>query len=86
MAELPEIESRFQRFVAYLKHNSGRIVVDVALLATWIVVAVVLFEYIDYHDWLLYVIIFVGVALYTRFTPTWERPYRSTDEPETPQR
>ena len=84
MADLPRIDSRFWRLVAYLRHNAGRMVVDFALLATWIVVAIGLFDYIDYHRWLLYFIIFVGVLLYSRSTPAWERPYRSPDEPAEP--
>lgn len=81
MVDQPRIDSRFRRLLAYLRHNGSRIVVDVALLTTWIIVAITAFEYVDYHRWLLYFVIFVGVLLYSRVTPPWERPYRSPDQP-----
>ena len=80
MADLPRIDSRSRRLLAYLQHNWSRIVVDVALLTAWIIVVITAFEYVDYHRWLLYFVIFVGVLLYSRVTPPWERPYRSPDQ------
>ncbi len=82
MAEQPTINSRKKRLLTYLRHNGGRIIVDSAILATWIIIAVTIFEYIDYHRWLLYFMVFLGVMIYSRVTPTWERPYTSPDDPQ----
>ncbi len=82
MSDHPRIETRRKRLKEYLRHNGGRILVDSAILATWIIVAVTIFEWIDYHRWLLYFMVFLGVLIYSRVTPTWERPYTSPDEPQ----
>ncbi|AGB17142.1 hypothetical protein Halru_2561 [Halovivax ruber XH-70] len=78
-SEQPVIESRPRRLLAYLRYNGGRIVADVALLLGWMFVASATFDWLEQPSWLLYVVIFSGVVLYTRVTPTWERPYRSPD-------
>lgn len=77
----PRVDSRTGRLAAYLRHNGSRIFVDAALLSAWIVVAVTLFEFVEYHRWLLYFVVLLGVIIYTRITPPWERPYRSPDQP-----
>jgi len=78
-SERPVIDSRARRLLAYLRHNLGRIVVDGSLLIVWIFVATATFEWLEQPLWLLYVVLFTGVVMYTRVTPTWERPYRSPD-------
>lgn len=75
----PRIESRTERLVAYLRHNGSRILVDVAVLVTWLLALSTAFAWFELPTWLLYVVLFAGVVSYTRITPTWERPYRSPD-------
>ncbi|MFC7114338.1 hypothetical protein ACFQH2_04290 [Natronoarchaeum sp. GCM10025703] len=75
----PTIRSRSRRLVAYLSHNRTRILVDVALLTAWVLATSAVFGWLDLPNWLLYVVVFTGVVAYARFTPTWERPYRSPD-------
>lgn len=75
----PRVVSRGRRLLAYLRHNSARMVVDVAVLAAWILVLTAAFGIVGLPRWLLYVTVFTGVVIYTRVTPTWERPYRSPD-------
>lgn len=75
----PRVDSRRRRLVAYLRHNSERIVVDVAVLTAWLFATTTVFEWLALPRWLLYIVLFVGVVVYSRITPTWERPYRSPD-------
>ena len=77
----PRIESRTERLVAYLRHNRARMIVDVAVLAAWMLSTTTIFGWLGLPSWLLYVVLFTGVVVYSRVTPTWERPYRSPDEP-----
>ncbi|NGM68199.1 hypothetical protein G6M89_04095 [Natronolimnobius sp. AArcel1] len=75
----PVVESRSRRLLLYLRHNRGRIVTDCALLLVWVFTATVAFGWLEQPTWLLYVVLFTGVVIYSRITPTWERPYRSPD-------
>ncbi|QSG01981.1 hypothetical protein [Natranaeroarchaeum sulfidigenes] len=75
----PTIPSRSRRLVAYLQYNRKRILTDTAVLATWVLLTSSIFSWIGLPNWLLYVVIFTGVVVYARATPTWERPYRSPD-------
>lgn len=75
----PRIESRMGRLLAYVRHNSVRMLTDGLILAAWILAASTLFGIFGLPSWLLYVVLFVGVVVYSRITPTWERPYRSPD-------
>ncbi|MCU4926529.1 hypothetical protein OB905_11125 [Halobacteria archaeon AArc-dxtr1] len=75
----PLVESRYRRLVLYAKHNGGRIVADLSLLIVWVFTATAAFDWLEQPTWLLYVVLFAGVVLYSRITPTWERPYRSPD-------
>lgn len=79
----PEIESRSRRLAAYLAHNRDQMLVDLSVALAWIVVASAIFGTLGLPAWLLYVVLFSGIIVYTRITPTWERPYRSPDLPET---
>ncbi len=77
--ERPVVDSRARRLQRYLWHNGGRMVVDASLLIVWIFVATATFNWLDQPTWLLYVVLFTGVVLYSQITPTWERPYESPD-------
>ena len=75
----PLIESRPRRLLAYLQHNRGRMLVDASVLIAWVLATAAVLDWLDQPRWLLYVVLFTGVVVYTRITPTWERPYRSPD-------
>lgn len=81
-ANPPELRSRRQRLIAYVHFNRTRMTVDVLVVVAWILVNLSVFGWFSLPTWLLYVSIFVGVIVYTRISPTWQRPYRSPDLPE----
>lgn len=58
--------------------------VDILVIGAWVILNWSVFSWFSLPTWALYVIIFAGVIVYSRITPTWERPYRSPDlSPET---
>jgi hypothetical protein len=69
-------ETRTRRLVAYLRQNRDQMVVDAAVLLSWIVVSAALFRFLSLPQWLHYLVLFVGIGAYSRLTPDWERPYR----------
>lgn len=75
----PRIEARWRRALAYLQFNRSQILVDISVLTAWILGTWALFGYLGLTTWLMYIVLFVGVVIYSRLTPTWERPYRSPD-------
>ena len=75
----PEIQSRRTRLLAYLRWNRSRMIVDLALLASWLLVTSTLFGVLGLPNWLFYAVLFAGVIVYARITPPWERPYSSPD-------
>lgn len=77
--DLPVIESRRKRLVRYLRYNWSRMVVDTVILVAWLFVTTEVFQVFALPQWLLYVIVFGGLAVYARITPSWQRPYRSPD-------
>lgn len=79
MTDRPTIESRTRRLFAYLRHNRDQLVVDAAVLLSWTVASAALFRWLSLPQWLHYLVLFVGIAVYSRLTPNWERPYRSLD-------
>jgi len=79
MDDRPIIESRFWRLFAYLRYNRDQLVVDVAVLLSWLVVSAALFRWLALPQWLHFLVLFVGIAAYSKLTPDWERPYRPGD-------
>lgn len=79
MTDRPITESRTRRLLAYVRHNRIQLVVDLAILLTWIIVSVTVFRWLLLPQWLHYLVLFLGVAVYSKLTPDWERPYRSPD-------
>jgi len=77
--DFPVIESRYERLVAYLRHNWSRMVVDAAVLLAWLFLTTAVFRWFSLPRWLLYLVAFVGIVVYSRTSPTWQRPYRSPD-------
>jgi len=78
--ELPVVESRRGRLVAFLRHNWPRMVVDGAILVVWLLLTTAAFQRFALPRWLLYVVAFTGIVVYTRVTPAWRRPYRSPEQ------
>lgn len=78
-AELPEIDSRAQRLLAYLRHNRDRMLADLLVILAWVIATSAIFDFLGLPTWLYYIVLFAGVVMFTRITPTWERPYRSPD-------
>lgn len=79
MSELPVIESRTRRVVAYLSHNRDQLVVDAAVVLVWMIVSAALFRQFGFPQWSHYVVLFVGLYAYARTSPDWERPYRTKE-------
>lgn len=77
--DLPVIESRRKRLVRYLRYNWSRMLIDAAILVTWLFVTTAVFRRFVLPRWLLYVVVFGGIVVYSRITPSWKRPYRSPD-------
>lgn len=77
--EARRIDSRRDRLRAYLRHNHERIIVDLIVLVAWIVVTRAVFGVLALPQWLFYLVLLLGVFIYSRVTPPWERPYRSPD-------
>lgn len=72
--EPPRIESWPGRLVAFVRHNATRMAVDVIATFAWIVLTTTAFAWFELPTWLLYLVLFTGVVVYTRVTPSWERP------------
>jgi len=77
VSERPVIQSRARRLLAYLSHNLDRLVVDAAVVLTWMLVSAALFRWLGLPQWSHYVVLFLGVYAYAQLSPNWERPYQS---------
>ncbi|NKE37801.1 MULTISPECIES: hypothetical protein [Natronococcus] len=75
----PLLESRYRRLVAYLRFNRDSILVDVLLVSAWILLASGVAQWFSLPRWFFYIVVFVGIVVYTRTTVPWSRPYRSPD-------
>lgn len=74
-----QIESRPARLKAYLVFNRERIMVDFSVMAAWLFGTWTIAAAIRFPTWLFYLVLFIGVIIYSRLTPPWVRPYRSPD-------
>lgn len=79
VADRTVIEARHRRLFAYLRFNRDQLIVDGAVLVTWILVSSAVFRWLTLPQWLHYVVLFVGIYVYAKLSPDWERPYRSPD-------
>lgn len=79
MSEQTVIRSRRERVLSFLRYNRDQLIVDTAVLLTWILVSAAVFRYFTLPQWLHYIVLFVGIYLYARVSPDWERPYLSPD-------
>lgn len=75
----PRIESRRARLIAYLAHNKSQMLVDALLITAWIIIVSGIFTYLWLPRSIYYIVLFLGVLLYSLITHPWERPYRSPD-------
>lgn len=64
----------------YLTHNRHQLLVDAAILLAWMLFSAALFRWLALPPWLHYLVLFLGVVIYSQVTPDWERPYRSRAE------
>lgn len=74
-----EIMSRPARLHAYLAHNRDQILVDALVIVAWLIGTWTIFGAMNLPPWLFYLVLFIGVIIYSRLTPPWTRPYRSPD-------
>ncbi len=79
VSEDPVIEPRRERLFAFLRYNRDQLIVDATVLLTWMLVSSAVFRFFVLPPWLHYVVLFVGIYLYARVSPDWERPYVSPD-------
>lgn len=61
-----------RRALATLRRNRDRIVVDAAVLLAWIVASAALFRWLTLPQWLHYLVLFVGVVVYSELTHGWD--------------
>lgn len=78
VSQRPELPTRSKRLVAYLRFNRDQLIVDAAVLLAWILVTTYVSDWFGLPVWLHYILLFVGIVIYSKVTPNWERPYRST--------
>lgn len=61
-------------FVAYLRYNAIRIVVDLVVVVSWMIVSARVLHSLGLVRWVQYVVLFAGVIAYALVTPQWESP------------
>lgn len=60
--------------VAYLRENLWRMLLDVLVLISWMLLGTELLGRLGFPSWLVYVALFLGVVIYVELTPQWQRP------------
>lgn len=63
-----------RRVLSFVFHNRVQLTVDAAILLSWMIVSVAVFRWLELPQWFHYLVLFVGVGVYSSLTPTWERP------------
>lgn len=71
--------SAVRRVVATLRANRAQLVVDAAVLLSWVVVSAAVFRWLTLPQWLHYLVLFLGVGVYSELTHGWVQPNRSAD-------
>lgn len=79
MVPRPVIYSRSRRLLAYLRHNRDQLLVDATVLLAWLIGSTWLFRWLMFPQWAHYIVLFIGIFIYSKVTPNWERPYRSPE-------
>lgn len=62
------------RVVAYLRLNYRGILIDVVLLASWVLLGTEALRLLGAPRWFQYLVLFGGVIGYVQLTSDWERP------------
>lgn len=70
--------SAVRRVLATLRANRAQLVVDAAVLLSWVVVSAAVFRWLTLPQWLHYLVLFLGVGVYSELTHDWDRPDGST--------
>ncbi|MGZ0746552.1 MULTISPECIES: hypothetical protein [unclassified Haloparvum] len=65
--------SALRRSIAALRQNRDQLVVDAAVLLSWIVVSAALFRWLTLPQWLHYLVLFGGVVVYSKLTSGWDQ-------------
>ncbi|MFB6235401.1 MAG: hypothetical protein ABEH81_07595 [Halopenitus sp.] len=65
--------SVLRRSIATVRRNRDRLVVDAAVLLSWIVVSAALFRWLTLPQWLHYLVLFGGVVVYSKITRGWDQ-------------
>lgn len=68
------LRSQAGTFLAYLRHNALRMLLDLVAVVSWMIVASAALEALAVVRWAQYVALFAGVIAYAMVTPPWERP------------
>lgn len=63
--------------VELVRANRAQLVVDAAVLLSWVVVSAAVFRWLTLPQWLHYLVLFLGVAIYSELTHDWNRPDRA---------
>lgn len=62
------------RSIAYLRENLWRMLLDLVVLFSWMLLGTELLGRLGFPSWLVYVALFLGVVIYVELTPQWQRP------------
>lgn len=70
--------SWIERVVAFVRQNYSLLLLDLVVLVSWTVLGTEILRMLGAPRWLQYVVLFLGVVVYTQVTPQW-RPVREPD-------
>lgn len=62
-----------ERVAAFVRQNYSLLLLDIVVLVTWGVIGSELLSMLGAPPWLQYVVLFLGVVLYTQATPQWRQ-------------
>lgn len=69
--------SAIRHAVETARANREQLVVDAAVLLSWVVVSAAVFRWLTLPQWLHYLVLFLGVVIYSELTHDWDRPDRA---------
>lgn len=62
-----------ERVAVFVRQNYSLLLLDLVVLVTWGVIGSELLSVLGAPPWLQYVVLFLGVVLYTQLTPQWQQ-------------
>lgn len=68
---LGRLGSQARSFGAHLRTNAVRILVDLVIVTSWMIVSTELLHTLEVVRWVQYVVLFAGVLVYAMLTPPW---------------